>query len=60
MKIEISKPYLRVLVKYIRPFKLRHGPFNKYLNQYTIYLYPSNKNTLLLIAMSDTDLKEIH
>ena len=59
MKIEISKPYLHKLLKYIRQFKLRHGPFNKYLDQYVIYLYPSNKNTLLLIAMSDTDLKQL-
>jgi len=59
MKIEISKPYLRRLQQCIRQFKLRHGPFSKYIDRYEIYLYPSNKNILLLIALSDTDLKQL-
>ena len=57
MKIEIPHSALRDVQQAIRQFKLRHGPFNKLVNSYKIYLYPTNKLSLFLIKLSDTGLK---
>ena len=57
MKIEISKPHLRMLLQAIRDFKVRHGPFYKMVDKYRIYIYPSKYESLFLLKLSDTDLR---
>jgi hypothetical protein len=58
MKIKISKSGLKQLVGCLKQFKIRHGPFRRTIsNEYLIDIYPSAHVSLLLIAMSHTDLK---
>lgn len=59
MKIEISKPHLRMLRQAVRDFKIRHGPFNKMVDTYRIQIYPSKYESLFLLKLSDTDLRII-
>lgn len=57
MKIKISKTNLKQLTNCFRQFKIRHGPFQRTVNnEYLIDIYPSARISLLLIAMSNTDL----
>jgi hypothetical protein len=55
MIIEVPQNQLAKLVAGIKQYKLRHGPFNRTSTGYKIYLYPSNKLTLLFL-MSDLEI----
>ncbi len=56
MKIEVPHNAIRDVQKAIHQFKIRHGPFNKLLNSYKIYLYPSSGISLFLIKLSNIGL----
>ncbi len=56
MKIEVSKDHLRSVTRAIKQYRLRHGPFNKLINSYSIYLYPSKKLSLFLIQISNANV----
>jgi hypothetical protein len=57
MRIKVPYPSLRTVQDLIKRYRLRHGPFERTGNEYIIYLYPDNKNTLFLLTLGGQELE---
>jgi hypothetical protein len=55
--IEISRKHLPKLQQVLRCCHVRHGPFQRVDNRYLIPIKENNNVLILLLSMSDTDIK---